>query len=77
MKFDKIKIIFKNIPDSDDDFDGGTHDIVYGKGSIIFTNEHLVLELAPKKNEESNQQKVTGHVFPIKTIKNYITYTNN
>lgn len=67
--YKKLTIIFKNNPNSDDEFDGGTYSVDYENASIQITNEHILVNL--KKKSESGEEYVMGFVHPIKSIVSY------
>ena len=58
-----ITVIFKDDPNSDEDF-GGTHSITYEKSTHQFTTEHMIIFT-------HKDGFVEGQVFPIKSIKSF------
>lgn len=62
-----LTVIFKDNPDSDDDF-GGTHAIQYGNSTHKFTSDHMII-----LNHSTNGgvESVEGHVFPLKSVKSF------
>jgi|LakMenE18May11ns_1017448.scaffolds.fasta_scaffold9887265_2 hypothetical protein len=67
--YKELTIIFKNNPDSDDEFDGGTYSITYEKAAFQISGDYMVLHL--QKEDEYGNGFVQGHVLPIKSIKSY------
>lgn len=61
----KLTIIFKNNPNSNDDFDGGTYDVTYDNSSFYISGDYMVIE------STSGENTINGNIFHIKTIKSY------
>ena len=66
--YKNLTIIFKNNPDSEDDFDG-TYSVDYERASFQVTNQHFILHL--QKEDEGGNPFVEGNIFNIKSIKSY------
>jgi hypothetical protein len=66
--YKKLTIIFKNDPNSMDDFDG-TYSVNYEKASFQVSGDNFILHL--QKEEKNGDSYVEGHIFPLKMIKNY------
>jgi hypothetical protein len=67
--YKELTVIFKNSPDDEDDFGGGTHSVTYEKAAFQISGDYMVIHL--QKEDEGGHGYVQGHIFPIKTIKSY------
>jgi hypothetical protein len=67
--YKELTIVFKNNPDSDDEFDGGTYSVTYEKAAFQISGDYMILHL--QKEDESGNAYVQGNIFSIKSIKSY------
>ena len=65
MKYKELTILFKDNPNSDDEF-GGTHKVVFSNVSITITGDYCVVE------EETSEKFIVGNLHPLNTIISYI-----
>lgn len=67
--YKELTIIFRNNPNSDDDFDGGTYSVTFEKAAFQISGDYMVLH--QQKEDEAGNGYVHGQIFPVKTIKSY------
>lgn len=67
--YKELTIIFKNKPDNEDEFDGGTYSVTYEKAAFQISGNYMVLHL--QKENDKGEGYVEGHVLPINSIKSY------
>lgn len=66
MRYKNLTILFKNNPNSDDEFEGGTHKVDFSDAVLMIAGEHLVVT---EHSEDGNS--ITGQVFPLNTVHSY------
>jgi len=65
MEYKELTILFKDNPNSDDEF-GGTHKVVFSNASITITGDYCVVGV------ETNKKSVVGKIYHLNTIISYI-----
>jgi len=67
--YKKLTIVFKNKPNSDDEFDGGTHIISYDDASITVSGDYLVISI--QNTDENGNGVVEGKIHHLREILSY------
>ena len=62
--YKELTVLFKNNPNSEDEFEGGTHKVVFNSASFSISGEYLVVD-------EYNDETITGQVFRLNTVHSY------
>jgi len=67
--YEKLTIVFKNNPNSEDEFDGGTHTITYENTNIMVSGDYLVLSI--QKQDEKGNGYIQGKIHHLKEVLSY------
>jgi len=67
--YKKLTIVFKNNPNSVDEFDGGTYTVTYENTSIVVSGDYLVL--TTQEQDEKGDGYVQGKIHHLKEVLSY------
>jgi hypothetical protein len=66
MKYKNLTVLFKNNPNSEDEFEGGTHKVDFVNAVLMLSGDHLIIT-----EHADDGGSITGQVFPLNTVHSY------
>lgn len=70
MVYKQIIVLFRNNPNSEDEFDGGTHSVTFNNAVLVISGDHIII------TENVGDGEVEGKIYKLNTVHSYKA-TNN